>query len=159
MRVPTFKTSAIPALELLHSYEWQVDPDIRDQIRYSQDMNVELMWLDSWLSYVSRPNEIADGPNKLLKQTPAIIDLLVTEFELDFQSIDLSASEGGLQDIQGLCANRMDFLTDEGLTEAEQLYVLVALLRIVKVGQCVLAGADTADLVDILLKDVQAHLV
>ena len=70
-----------------------------------------------------------------------------------------TATEGGLQDIQGLAANVMDFLTDEELTEAEQLYVLVALLRGVKVAQCVLAGSDTAALENILRKDVQAHLV
>jgi hypothetical protein len=53
----------------------------------------------------------------------------------------------------------MGFLTDDGLTKAEQLYVLVALLRSVKAEQCVLPGADTIDLVDILRKDVQAQLV
>jgi hypothetical protein len=51
-----------------------------------------------------------------------------------------------MQDLQGLGANLMDFSTDEGLTEAEQLYVLGALLRTVKIGQCVLADTDTADL-------------
>lgn len=159
VRIPAFKATVIPALELLHSYDWQVAPEVRDQIRHNDEFNVELMRLDSWLSYVGRTNEIADGPNKLLRQTPALISLLIAEFELDFQNMDLSASEGGLQDIQGLSANIMDFLTDEGLTEAEQLYVLVALLRAVKVGQSILAGANTDPLLDILLKDVQAHLV
>jgi hypothetical protein len=64
-----------------------------------------------------------------------------------------------LQDIQGLSATIIDFLTDEGLAETEQLYLLVALLRGVKIGQSVLAVADAADLDDILQKDVQGHLV
>lgn len=53
----------------------------------------------------------------------------------------------------------MDFLTDEELTQPEQLYVLVALLRGIKAARCVLAGSDTSQVMDILLKDVQAHLV
>jgi hypothetical protein len=64
-----------------------------------------------------------------------------------------------LQDIQGLSATIIDFLTDEGLAETEQLYLLVALLRGVTIGQSVLAVADAADLDDILQKDVQGHLV
>ena len=78
---------------------------------------------------------------------------------MDFQNIDQSAEEGGLQDIQGLAANVMDFLIDEGLNEAEQLYVLVALLRAVKVTQCLRAGPDTREASEILDRDVQAHLV
>jgi hypothetical protein len=38
VRVPAFKNTIVPALDLLHSYEWQVEPGIRDQVRYSQDM-------------------------------------------------------------------------------------------------------------------------
>lgn len=78
---------------------------------------------------------------------------------MDFQNIDLSAEEGGLQDIQGLAANVMDFLIDEGLNDTEQLYVLVAFLRAVKVAQCLRAGPDTREASEILDRDVQAHLV
>ncbi|KAI1178268.1 hypothetical protein F4777DRAFT_110885 [Nemania sp. FL0916] len=157
-RVPGF-TAAVPVLELLRSYEWQVDSDARDGAEGRDEFNYELMRLDAWLSYVGRLPEIAEGPHDLLRQTPALVQLLIEDFEIDFQNIDLSAREGGLQDIQGLAGNVMDFLTDEELTQPEQLYVLVALLRGVKAAQCVLAGSDTTDLRDILLKDVQAHLV
>lgn len=151
--------SMIPALELLHSYRWQVDGEQHDPSEDGEEQNVELMRLDAWLSYVGRVPEIAEGPHNLARQTPALVDLLMEEFEIDFQNVDLSAREGGLQDIQGLAANVMDFLTDEELTQPEQLYVLVAFLRGVKAAQCVLAGSDTTDVLDILLKDVQAHLV
>ncbi|TGJ82438.1 hypothetical protein E0Z10_g6313 [Xylaria hypoxylon] len=151
--------SVIPALELLHSYHWQVDSNLHEQSENGEEQNVELMRLDAWLSYVGRVPEIAEGPHNLLRQTPALVHLLVDEFEIDFQNIDLSAREGGLQDIQGLAENVMDFLTDEELTQPEQLYVLVALLRGVKAAQCVLAGSNTTEVMDILLKDVQAHLV
>ncbi|KAI0098150.1 hypothetical protein GGR51DRAFT_436091 [Nemania sp. FL0031] len=158
VHIPTFE-SLIPALELLHSYEWQVDSDQHDRAENGEEQNIELMRLDSWLSYVGRVPEIAEGPHDLLRQTPALVQLLIEDFEIDFQNIDLSAREGGLQDIQGLAENVMDFLTDEELTPPEQLYVLVALLRGVKAAQCVLDGSDTTELKDILLKDVQAHLV
>jgi hypothetical protein len=120
VRIPAFK-SVIPALELLYSYDWQVDKCKRDQMGYADEQNVELMRLDSWLSYVGRTDEISGGPHHLLKSTTALIQLLIDYFEVDFQNINLSAEEGGLQDIQGLAANVMDFLTDEGLNEAEQL--------------------------------------
>ncbi|KAI0872303.1 hypothetical protein GGS24DRAFT_21522 [Hypoxylon argillaceum] len=158
VRVPCFE-SVIPALELLYSYEWQVDSNEHDGAENREAQNVELMRLDSWLSYVGRVPEVAEGPHDLLRQTPALVQLLMEDFEIDFQNIDLSAREGGLQDIQGLAENVMDFLTDEELTQPEQLYVLVAFLRGVKAAQCIIAGSDTTDLRDILLKDVQAHLV
>ncbi|KAI1124606.1 hypothetical protein F5Y10DRAFT_249052 [Nemania abortiva] len=158
VHIPSFE-SMIPALELLYSYEWQVDSDEHDRAENGEEQNIELMRLDAWLSYVGRVPEIAEGPHDLLRQTPALVQLLMEDFEIDFQNIDLSAREGGLQDIQGLAENVMDFLTDEELTPPEQLYVLVAFLRGVKAAQCVLDGSDTTDLKDILLKDVQAHLV
>jgi hypothetical protein len=157
-RITSFPSRVVPVLELAHSYDWQVNDRPRDR-REVEKQNVELMRIDSWLSYVGRLEEISEGPHRLLRQTPALVHLLMKEFDIDFQNIDLSAKEGGLQDIQGLAANVMDFLTDEELTEAEQLYVLVALLRSVKVAQCVLAGSDTTNLDGILRKDVQAHLV
>ena len=158
VRIPAFKT-VIPAVELLYSYEWQIIPELRDPMRFCEEQNVELMRLDSWLSYVGRTHEISHGRNKLLKQTAALIVLLMEDFQIDFQNIDLSANEGGLQDIQGLAANLMDFLADEELSDAEQLYFLIALLRTVKLCQCVLAGSRTQEMTDILLQDVQVHLV
>jgi len=157
-RISAFPARVIPVLELAYSYDWQVDDQPRDQLGV-EEQNVELMRIDSWLSYVGRLDEISDGPHRLLRQTPALVDLIMQDFEHDFQNVDLSAKEGGLQDIQGLAANLMDFLTDEELTDAEQLYVLVALLRSVKVAQSVRAGSDTAVIREILWKDIQAHLV
>ncbi|KAG7428255.1 hypothetical protein Forpi1262_v010958 [Fusarium oxysporum f. sp. raphani] len=158
VRVPAFQYT-VPELELLYSYEWQVSSNLHDQERYCDELNIELMRIDAWLSYVGRIDKIANGPTDLLKGAPALVQLLQTDFEVDFINIDLSAKEGGHQDIQGLADNVMDFLTDEELDEAEQLYILVASLRAVKVCQCVLAGSNTREMEEILMKDVQAHLV
>ncbi|KAF5536686.1 hypothetical protein FNAPI_11678 [Fusarium napiforme] len=142
VRVPAFPYT-VPALELLHSYEWQVSSYLHDQERYCEDLNIELMRIDAWLSYVGRTERIANGPTDLLKGAPALVQLLQADFEVDFMNIDLSAKEGGHQDIQGLADNVMDFLTDEELDEAEQLYILVALLRAVKPFELVaISGPD-----------------
>ncbi|KAG9252138.1 uncharacterized protein F5Z01DRAFT_251305 [Emericellopsis atlantica] len=148
----------VPALQLLHSYEWQVSTT-RNNEDNVEESNVELMRIDAWLSYVGRTDQIANGPRRLLKQTPALIALLVEEHELDFQNMDLSAEEGGWQDIADAAADLMDTLVEEELNEAEQLYVLVALLRTLKVVQSVWAGSDSHDLRTILERDVQVHLV
>ncbi|KAF5680187.1 hypothetical protein FCIRC_5897 [Fusarium circinatum] len=132
VKVPAFQYS-VPALELLYSYEWQVSSYLHDQERYCEDLNIELMRIDAWLSYVGRTERITNGPTDLLKGAPALVQLLQADFEVDFMNIDLSAKEGGHQDIQGLADNVMDFLTDEELDEAEQLHILVAMLRAVKV--------------------------
>lgn len=158
VHVSAFQTP-IPALELLISYDWQVSMDLHNQETYCESLNVELMRIDSWLSYVGRTYEISHGPKQLLKEAPGYVQLLREEFELDFMNIDLSAKEGGYQDIKGLTENVMDFLTDEELNEAEQLYILVALLRATKVCQFVQAGSNTTEMHEILLKDVQIHLV
>lgn len=89
VHIPCFE-SMIPALELLHSYHWQVDSDLHDQSENGEERNVELMRIDSWLSYVGRLHEIASGPHNLLRQTPALVHLLMDGFEIDFQNIDLS---------------------------------------------------------------------
>lgn len=146
-------------MELLDSYDWQVDPSGHSASEFSQPQNAELVLLDSWLSYTGRMREIASGKGKLLQQTPAIVDLVMNEFEDDWETIDRSAKEGGLQDIQTLASKVMDWLTDEELSDAEQLFVLVATLRTVKVGQLIKRGADTSMLKGILLKDVQTYLV
>ncbi|KFZ11255.1 hypothetical protein V502_07646 [Pseudogymnoascus sp. VKM F-4520 (FW-2644)] len=148
-----------PAYHAISKAISSIDKRMRDQLEYVDLQNVELMRLDAWLSYVGRTDEISNGPHHLLESTPALVQLLMDEFEVDFQNTDLSAEEGGLQDIQVLAANVMDFLTDEELNEAEQLYVLVAFLRAVKVAQCLQAGPNTVEVLEILRRDIQAHLV
>jgi hypothetical protein len=117
------------------------------------------MRLDGWLSICGGTDEILHGRNDLIKQTSAMVQNVMEESVLDFMNLDQSDQEGGLQVNQELAANVMDFLLDEELSGVEQLYVLVAILRTVKVGQCILYGADTRMLQDILREDVQVHMV
>lgn len=157
--VPAFGDTPIPALELLYSYRWQGSPGRRDLNTTGEELNTELMRLDSWLSWVGRLPAVVEGPKQLLKSAPSFVHLLMDEFSLDFHMLDLDAHEGGLQDIQKVAANIMDWLLDEDLTDAEQVYVLVAFLRGLKVAQCVLSGPDTTALFRLLHQDVQVHLV
>ncbi|PQE04953.1 hypothetical protein CJF30_00004723 [Rutstroemia sp. NJR-2017a BBW] len=81
-RITSFSSRVMPVLELAHSYDWQVEDSERDQTEV-EERNVELMRIDSWFSYVGRLDEISEGPRRLLHQTPALVQLLMEEFEGD----------------------------------------------------------------------------
>jgi hypothetical protein len=123
-----FGSQVVPVLELAHSYNRQVARGPRD-VAEVEVQTIELMRIDSWLSYVGRLDGISNGPNRLLRQTPALVDLIMQEFESDLGNLDRPATEGGTQEIQSVAANLMDFLMDEELTEAEQLYGYPSYLR------------------------------
>jgi hypothetical protein len=149
----------IPALELYSSYNYQVAHRRRSDTRTCQVELLELIRLDAWLSICGRTDEILYGRNDLIKQTPAMVELLMMEFSVDFLNLDQSDLEGGMQVNQELAANVMDFLLDEELSGAEQIYILVATLRAVKVALSILEGPDTRMLQEILREDVQVHMV
>jgi hypothetical protein len=149
----------IPVLDLMESYLYQIDraPQI---LQETCEMRlVELMRLDAWLSLVGRTPEICGDTSALLIQTPALVQYLMDDFELEFLSVDLSSYDGGAQTNGSIADWILDTLDDLRLTDREALYALVATLRAVKVGQCILFGSDTSMLADILEKDVQVSLV
>ncbi|KAF1815781.1 hypothetical protein P152DRAFT_446800 [Eremomyces bilateralis CBS 781.70] len=149
----------VPVLELLWSYEWQI-ADIYLWDHPLRLLNAEIVRIDAWLSYVGRLPEIIDGKGQLLDNVPALVQLLSEEFEQDFITLDQSAEGDGYQDIQSLVGNVLDFfIEDENLSEPEQLYLLVALLRTYKVCQCIQMGEDTKPLEEVILRDIQAYMV
>lgn len=149
----------IPAVELLDSYSHQANSYTQKSQAACERRIVELMRLDSWLSIVGRMGEIRSGRTDLLRQTPALVQALINEFDLDFRDADLSSHDGGAQTNQEIAANIKDHLVELELDEAEVLYTLVATLRAIKVGQCVLTGPDTRMLIEIFEKDIQVYLV
>ncbi|KAK7744731.1 hypothetical protein SLS62_010088 [Diatrype stigma] len=157
VRLSCFQTE-IPVLELLHGSDWQVSPSHNHE-DHCEEHNVELMLIDSWLSYVGRTGEITNGPNDLLGSTPVLVQSLYEKLEDRFQDVDLSAEGGGYQRIKRLAGKVMQLLTKLMLSEPEKLYILVAFLRALKVCQCVRAGPSTSGLDQILLNDIQVHLV
>ena len=149
----------IARMELFRDHRFQSNPspplgDVWDQIRLA-----ELMMLDSWLSICGRLPEIVEGKASLLRKMPALIEHVMLEFYEDFESIDRSADEGGFQLIRDVARDLMDFLADEGLSPAEQLFTLGALLRTGKMDVCIVLGPDTYEVVDIFSHDVRVWLV
>lgn len=117
------------------------------------------MLLDSWLSICGRTPEIVNGRTDLLSVTPSLVERIMDRYLDDFADMELSANEGGWQMIQEVAANLLDELSDEKLSEAEQIFVLVAILRTVKTASCLIMGSNTGHLEDILASDIQAYLV
>jgi len=81
-------------------------------------------------------------------------------FELSFMEAEIPSVEGGAQFNKELAQSVVECLTNGyKLTRAEALYALVAVLRTVNVGHCVLSGPDPSMLAEIVEKDVQVCLV
>lgn len=90
----------IPPLGLLHSYSYQVKRYPGNDDETIIEKQLELAFLDSWLSITSSTPEIQDY--RLVLHTPAIIQKLLKLFEEDFRQLDRTALEGGLEEIHKL---------------------------------------------------------
>ena len=148
----------IVAIELLHSYDHQVDRSPLSTTESAIENNGELMGLDSWLSMAGRLAEIVLGPSDLLRTLPTLIQRVMTDFELEFSSLDRTSKEGGLQIIETIAEGLLQTFKEQDLSEAEQLFASLALLRAAKVGLCIARGPDTRKLADVLRHDVQVYL-
>ncbi|KAL8819259.1 MAG: hypothetical protein Q9223_002267 [Gallowayella weberi] len=148
----------ITPLELLKSYEYQVDRSPSSTTQNVIDSTAELMGLDSWLSISGRQSEIIDGPSSLLRTLPTLIQLIMTDFHLEFSSVDRTSKEGGFRITKTISDSLLQYLTEQNLSDAEQLFCIVALLRTAKMALCVARGTDTAKLRDVLVQDVQVYL-
>ena len=118
----------------------------------------ELMMLDSWLAICGRAPEIVDGKCAVLWNMPALTQFLLDDSRKDFEAIDRSVNEGGLQLVQDLTVDLMDLLNGERLAKAEQIFTLGAMLRTAKAGVCVVIGPDTSTIHDILWHDIRVWL-
>lgn len=150
----------MPAIQLLRSYHRQIDPS---SYQGANDMVIErlaeLMALDSWLSFCGRQPEIYDGRNNLLQSTPMLVQKMMSDFDYEFSSLDRTSADGGHQIVKELAALIAHTLEKEMLSEEEQLFTIVAMLRAAKMALCLLNGPDTLKLRDIFMKDVQVYLV
>lgn len=166
-RAPLFQ------IELLRHYGYQVDRGQHSDAANLRARLTELMALDSWLSYCGRQPEIcgrrlsqdtivpAAGSGDLLYNMPTIVERTMRSFTFEFANLERSSIDGGHQIVQQIAGNLLDTLgwKVEGLTPAEKLFSLVALLRTSKMALCIAQGTDTSALRDILLNDVQVHLI
>ncbi|KAH7325826.1 hypothetical protein B0I35DRAFT_119475 [Stachybotrys elegans] len=147
----------IPTIDLIGSYEDHINQAQSSSQESCERRLVELMRLDAWLSLVGRTPEISEGPSRLLEQTPALVQSLMSEYHERFYDLTMeSAAAGEYGKLGGVAIIWLEF---NRLTAAERIYVLVAGLRTAKVGQAVLAGSDTRLLKTIFEKDTQVYLV
>ncbi|KIX09176.1 uncharacterized protein Z518_00255 [Rhinocladiella mackenziei CBS 650.93] len=159
VKFEVFKTK-IPPIELLRSYEYQVNrSSLGGNTRAVVERLGELMGLDSWLSFCGRLPEIYDGRNNLLRSMPALVQKIMIDFEYEFSHLERTRTEGGLQIIKEMAELILRMLEKEMMSEEEQLFAIVAVLRAAKMALCVVYGPDTVKLREILVNDVQVHLV
>ncbi|KAL8750694.1 MAG: hypothetical protein Q9199_006904 [Rusavskia elegans] len=152
-------TSSMAAVKLLHNYQWQTEEYTRLRSEVEVYKTAELMMLDSWLSICGRQPEIVNGKSSLLHDMPSLLQSLDSEFDLAFAELDRTASEGGLQHIQQVARSLVETLALKALSQAEQLFTLVAMLRTAKVEACVCTGPSTWKIDGILERDTRVWLV
>lgn len=152
--------SQMPVIQLLGSYHRQIDPSCHQgsDSRVIESLT-ELMAIDSWLSFCGRQPEIYDGRNNLLQSMPMLIQKLMSDYEFEFSTLDRTSADGGHQivkELAGLITHTLEKLL---LSEEEQLFTIMAMMRAAKMALCLLNGPTTARLRDIFLRDVQVYLV
>ncbi|KAI4236061.1 MAG: hypothetical protein LQ349_002785 [Xanthoria aureola] len=125
--------SSMAAVKLLYDHRWQTTEYTLPGSALEEYKTAELMMLDSWLSICGRQPEIRNGRSSLLHKMPNILESIEYRFGEAFSKLDQTASEGGLQHIQQEVQTLVGFLVHERLSEAEQLFTLVAMLRTAKV--------------------------
>ncbi|KAI4256933.1 MAG: hypothetical protein L6R42_005950 [Xanthoria sp. 1 TBL-2021] len=152
-------TSSMAAVKLLHNYQWQIEEYTRLRSEVEVYKTAELMMLDSWLSICGRQPEILNGKSSLLHDMPSLLQFLQDLFEEAFEKLDRTASDGGLQHIQQVARSLVETLALKALSQAEQLFTLVAMLRTAKVDACVSTGPSTWKIDGIFERDTRVWLV
>ncbi|KAK5464588.1 hypothetical protein LTS15_001150 [Exophiala xenobiotica] len=153
-------TTKIPAIELLRSGEHQMNRSTFERGSSSVvELLGELMGLDSWLSFCGRLPEIYNGRSNLIRSMPALVQKIMGDFEYEFSNLERTPTEGGLQFIRPLAQLILHTLEKEMLSEGEQLFAIVAVVRAAKMALCIVHGPSTVKLRDILVHDVQVYLV
>jgi hypothetical protein len=149
----------LPPIELLHSYDDQVNrhPDDNDETIIKKQ--AELVGLDSWLSLAGRTPEILTGERDLIRITPVLVSRLILAGEADFKALNRTAHEGGFQEIQELADSIVRVLRNNEFSKPEILFFIVAIIRTVKVALCIALGPSTAGVQDILRSDMPVNLV
>ena len=150
--------NCIPPIELLEWDSHQVQKSYAHELPTILANTAELMSLDCWLSFCGRLPEICNGPSNLLRNMPALVQRIMVDFEDELRIVDRTSSDGGFQIIQQIADNLKQALVEHNLSEPEQLFAIVALLRAAKTALCVIRGTDTTKLRDVLLHDVQVYL-
>ena len=159
-RFDVFETE-IPPIEILYNVDNQGNAcqGLNNGSRAIIESLGELVGLDTWLSFCGRLPEICNGRSGLLRRMPSLALKMMTGFEYEFRNLDRTAAEGGYQIIQELGQLVVRELERQELSDAEQLFAAVAMLRTAKMALYIVQGPSTAKLREILDQDVQVYLV
>ena len=115
---------------------------------------LELMGFDQWLWRAGESEAIAKGQGQLLRHTPAFCDHVLSLFSRDFER-NYVTGEDTIQ-----CGKTIrEILRQWSLSDAERVFLYVALIRTLRVAICIGTGLDTSQALEILEKDIRAHMV
>lgn len=115
---------------------------------------LELMGFDQWLWRAGESEAIARGQGQLLRHTPAFCDHVLSIFSRDFER-NYTTGEDTIQ-----CGKTIRRILEQwSLSDAERVFLYVALIRTLRVAICVGTGLDTSEALEILEKDIRAHMV
>ena len=132
-----------------------------DSFRVCTERNAQLMKLDEWLCYAGKSTNITLGKGRVLERAAFLAHLLMECFEEDFIKIGNVYQDRPEASMPSACARllmhclRCVFALDD----AEQLFVLFAMLRGDKVAQSILGDTSTAGLDRLLRNEVMVLLV
>ena len=147
----------LPAIILLHDDDFlseQADTTHSDSVADNQLFVMELMRHDYWLTQAGNTHAIAKGKAHVLKNTPAIVQYALDAFYHVFRYQYISGMRN-----RGTSTAIRKALKSLGLSDAEVVFVLVAMLRTLRYGFCIGCGLNSKPAMDILTKDLSAHMV
>jgi len=130
-------------------------PAMHSRLDDHHNCSIEIMSIDVWLHVASRSVAIMAGRKQILARIPSMIQDIMSQFTTTFGSV----AGGTRADLQNGAKELTAKLRSMEISSAETMYLLVAILRTVKVGTCIGLGNDTTPLLEIIEKDVQAHLL
>ncbi len=134
------------------------DRSLRPEI-IGRDCTIELASIDHWLSRAAQTRSISQGRLNLLVSTPRIIEDIWNHFTYHFMWLRHSEHEreGGNHHIRDLAILISDWLFGTPHSDVEHYFIWIALLRTIKVVQCIKGGPDTKDACDFFEDDVLVY--
>ena len=115
---------------------------------------MELMRLDHWLWRASETHAITQGKANLLKNNSALVEFTIRSFYNRFRHCYITGDSG--RDTAYYLRGKLEQI---GLSPAETVFLLVAVLRTLRYAFCIGCGLNSKPALDILLKDLPAHMV
>jgi hypothetical protein len=149
----------LPPIKLFGSALHQHNLEPKYSTRSIVERQMELTYLDSWLSLCGRLLEIDLGASKLIQTTPVRIDQVIDFIGPDLVALRFGANDGGMQKISRVVDDLIRIIERFRMGEAERVFFCVALLRTVKVGICIKMGPSTRRVMDDLQSETPVFLV